>query len=295
MPASAPPTISIVTPNYNYGRFIETTLTSVLNQDYPNVEYIVIDDGSTDDSVAVIRRHEHRLAHWETRSNEGQYRAITRGFNRATGEILGWLNSDDAYLPGALSIVADVFAHFPQVDWLTTLYPLHWDERGRLVRADQSRGFSRRGFLAGEHLPTKHSFSLGYVQQESTFWRRSLWERAGGSFDPEFRRAGDFALWGQFFQHAELCGLAAPLGGFRVHGAQITSRHYTEYYAEAVNALQKYGGSVAGRWRRVAREIATRLPTALHGSLEKFNLMNRAPVVCWDLSAGKWTHEERFI
>ena len=113
MPTPDRPKISIVTPNFNYGRFLERTLTSVLGQDYPNFEYIVIDDGSTDDSVEIIRRHEARLAHWETGVNRGQYVSIGRGFERATGEIFGWLNSDDAYLPGTLSLVAEIFATFP--------------------------------------------------------------------------------------------------------------------------------------------------------------------------------------
>jgi len=295
MSANALPRISIVTPNYNYGNFIERTLTSVLNQDYPNLEYIVIDDGSTDDSVAVIRRHEHRLAHWETRPNRrGQYDAIATGFGRATGEILAWLNSDDAYLPGALSIVADVFTQFPEIDWLTTLYPMHWDEGGRLVRADQVRGFSRRGFFEGDHLPTPNSFSLGYIQQESTFWRRSLWQVAG-NFDADFPRAGDFALWAQFFHHAELCGLATPLGGFRVHGAQLTSRSYPAYYAEAVRALEKNGGAIAGGGRRLVREVATRCPVAWHAALARCHLMNRSIFVRWDLAAARWKLEERFI
>ena len=159
MPTTDCPKISIVTPNFNYGKFLERTLTSVLDQDYPNLEYLVIDDGSTDDSVEIIRRHEARIAHWETGVNRGQYVSITRGFARATGEIFGWLNSDDAYPPGALSLVAEIFATFPQIEWLTTLYPLLWDERGRLVRADQVRGFSRGGFLAGEHLPTPGAFT----------------------------------------------------------------------------------------------------------------------------------------
>ena len=288
------PKISVITPNYNYARFIAGTLESVLYQDYPHLEYIVIDDGSSDESISIIRRYESRLAHWETGPNQGQYRAIQRGMERATGEILSWLNSDDAYLPGALSIVADIFRRFPQVQWLTTLYPLHWDERGRLVRADQLRGFSRRGFLAGEHLPSPNALSLGYIQQESTFWRRSLWERSGG-FDPDFPRAGDFALWARFFEHAALCGVATPLGGFRVHPAQITSRTYAEYYAEATRVLSRYGGAMAGGWRCVAREMAMRFPIRLHPALEKCSLLNRSPVVSWELAAGEWKIEERLI
>jgi glycosyltransferase involved in cell wall biosynthesis len=295
MPAPDRPKISIVTPNFNYAKFLERTLTSVLDQDYPNFEYIVIDDGSTDESVEIIRRHEQRLAHWETGTNRGQYVSISRGFARATGEIFGWLNSDDAYLPGALSLVADIFNQFPRIEWLTTLYPLLWDERGRLVRADHVRGFSRAGFLAGEHLPTPGAYTQGYIQQESTFWRRSLWEKAGGCIDPEFRKGGDFALWAQFYRHAELVGVAAPIAGFRVHGAQLTSRVYDQYHGEAKQALEKYGGRVAGPGWRLLRELAARLPVAMHPLLVDTGLMHRSSMVRWNLAEARWEMVERFI
>ncbi len=107
MPNGSPwPKISIVTPSYNQARFLEETIRSVLLQGYPNLEYVIIDDGSTDQSVAVIRKYEPWLAYWASQENRGQSHAINQGFARATGDILGWVNSDDFYMPGALADVA---------------------------------------------------------------------------------------------------------------------------------------------------------------------------------------------
>src|SRR5271169_2586773 len=99
------PSISIITPSYNQGRFLEATLRSVLEQGYARLEYLVIDGGSTDDSVDIIRRYEHRLAYWVSERDRGQVHAINKGLERSTGEIVAFLNSDDLYLPGALAAV----------------------------------------------------------------------------------------------------------------------------------------------------------------------------------------------
>ena len=101
--------ISIITPSYNQGQYLEETIRSVRDQPYPNLEYIIMDGGSTDNSVEIIKKYESRLAHWESRPDDGQADAINKGFNMATGDILGWLNSDDYYKPGALTEVAEYF------------------------------------------------------------------------------------------------------------------------------------------------------------------------------------------
>jgi glycosyltransferase involved in cell wall biosynthesis len=108
------PKISIVTPSFNQGRFIEKTILSVIEQDYPNLEYIIIDGGSTDESVEVIKKYDQHLAYWVSEPDRGQSHAINKGFERATGEIFGWLNSDDWYHPGALKAVAEAFAANPE-------------------------------------------------------------------------------------------------------------------------------------------------------------------------------------
>lgn len=290
MPAELP-SIAIVTPSFNQAAFLEAAMLSVLDQACPTLEYFVADGGSTDGSAEIIRRHESRLAGWVSERDGGQYAAVANGFARMKGEILGWLNSDDALVPGALSVVGEIFAQFPQIDWLTTTRPLFWDARGRAVRCEALAGFSRAGFFAGEHLKKPGSFDGGFIQQESTFWRRSLWEKAGG-FDPEFPLAGDFALWARFFQHAELHGIDAPLAGFRLHDEQKTGDRFEEYLSEAETALAKYGGRRGGF---IAREIARRLPAATWPTLARLGWMHRSRIVTRDLRRGVWTIADRFI
>ena len=224
------PTISIVTPNYNYAHFLEATLRSVIDQGYPKLEYIVLDDGSTDDSVAIIRRYANDLAHWKSGPNRGQYLTLTEGLNLATGEILGWLNSDDLHAPWTLHLVGRIFAAFPKIDWISTLAPLVWDCQGLPSAVGGVSGFSRDAHLDGAYAPGVRVSgqwvtprTAGFIQQESTFWRRSLWERAGGYLSNDYGPAGDFELWGRFFEHAELVGVCAPLAGFRIQHQQQTS------------------------------------------------------------------------
>src|ERR1039458_3148368 len=110
------PRITIVTPSYNQSQFLEDTIRSVLTQNYPNVEYFVIDGGSTDGSVEIIKKYERWLTHWESVPDKGQADAILKGFARSTGDIVGWLNSDDLYLPGCLESVGTYYAEHPKTE-----------------------------------------------------------------------------------------------------------------------------------------------------------------------------------
>ncbi len=246
MSAGALPTISIVTPSYNQAPFLEDAIRSVLDQRYPNLEYVVVDGGSTDGSVEIIRRYEERLTGWLSEPDRGQYDAINKGFARTKGEIMAWLNSDDMYVPWAFSVVGEIFSRFPDIEWLTTLFMLVWDEGGRAVACLPEEGFTRRGFFRGEHLEVPGSPHRRNIQQESTFWRRSLWEKAGGRVDAGLRLAGDFDLWARFFGHTDLVGVETPLAGFRVHPGQKTASCMREYIAEAKEVLARNGGRPPG-------------------------------------------------
>lgn len=207
--------ISIVTPSYNSERFIERTILSVIGQSYSNCEYILVDGGSQDKTVSIIKKYEKKIVSWVSEPDEGQYHAIQKGLDRATGDILCWLNSDDMLLPEALSIVSSIFQQFPEVEWISTLKPGAWDANGYFMGYNLIPGFSRKAYLDGYYLPG--TLKRGhYIQQESTFWRRSLWERSGAKIPEHLDLAGDFALWSRFYNHAELYGVDYPLAGFRL-------------------------------------------------------------------------------
>ena len=289
-----PPSIAIVTPSFNQARYLEAAIVSVLAQDHPALEYVIMDGGSTDSSVEVIQRYSARLSAWVSERDDGQYAAVANGIARTRGEIVGWLNSDDAYLPWAFSVVSEIFAQFPEIEWLTTARPLFWDAHGRAVHCQAVHGYSYTAFLDGEHLPRGEGFALGYIQQESTFWRRSLWERTGG-FDPAFPLAGDLALWARFFAHAELYAVEVPLAGFREHGNQKTGHSRGAYAKEAEAALQKYGGHRSHAAWQCLRELAVRAPAACWPALASLRCVHRAKTVVFDRQAARWTIQKRFV
>lgn len=266
------PKISIVTPCLNQVAYIGKTLLSIHGQDYPNLEHVVMDGGSTDGCLDVIKRYSDRLR-WVSEPDGGQYQAIAKGFERTTGEVMAWLNSDDMYLPGALRVVGEIFRDYPEVEWITTRFPMAIDGTGAIIKVNCFPGFSWHHFLRGDNLPACGWEAMGFIQQESTFWRRGLWEKAGSDFSENMNYASDFDLWSRFFQHALLYGVDVPLGCFRRHETQKTSVAFDKYLDEAKDAWLRTGGKVppallqktrirllgacgtSPEWRRLARKI----------------------------------------
>jgi len=268
--------ISLVTASYNQAPYLENTIKSVLSQNYENLEYIIIDGGSTDGSIDIIKRYEKQLHCWVSEPDAGQYHALNKGFEKATGDILAWINSDDIYCPWTLKTVAAVFEKNPHVDWLTSLYPLIINREGVIMGMPHLPGFSREAYMEGCYLAGSDT-RLGFIQQESTFWRRSLWEAIGGAVPVEYGPAGDFALWGRFYLHAELYGFDKPLGVFRRHPHQISSdkNTYVQHASNSLTALRqeigfrpnKLRASLVRRGGPMKGFLASRLNLKYRGSL----------------------------
>lgn len=233
------PKISIVTPSYNQVEFIERTILSVLNQNYPNLEYIVIDGGSTDGTKEIIKKYEKFLYYWASEKDDGMYHAIEKGFMKATGEVLGWINSDDLYFPWTLNIVGDIFGTYSHIDWITSLNPALCDKFDVIANIDLLKGYSEMAMIENRYNKT-NSMSYPTVQQESTFWRKSLWEKSDSHFHKQYNLAADFDLWRRFFLSADLYGIKIPLGIFRRHFNQKTSLgNYNKECSEILKESRK--------------------------------------------------------
>jgi glycosyltransferase involved in cell wall biosynthesis len=283
------PRISIVTATLNQGAFIETTLRSILDQEYPGLEHIVIDGGSTDNTAAVLDAYRPHISAIVSEKDDGQYHAINKGLAMCAGEVMAWLNSDDIYEPGALRVIGEIFEKFPQIEWLTTRSPKVIDATGNVIEVGSIYGFTRSGFCHGDNLPGCGWRAVGFIQQESTFWRRSLWERAGGSLDLNYRLAADFELWARFFRHAQLYSVALPLGSFRRQPAQRSSLSSQQYLQEAKSILLQSGGRPRPRpLQRASIKICQSKQRAIRKLMLKSGLVEAAPIVVPD-AAGGWS------
>lgn len=217
------PKITVVTPTFNQAKYIEQTIKSIIDQNYPNLEYIIIDGGSSDGTVEIIQKYQDKLAYWISEQDNGLYDAINKGFNIATGDILAWLNSDDIYLPNSLFSVAEIFLNFPEVEWLQGANS-HIDEIGKIVSVFPAGYWTKFDLASGD----KRN-----IQQESTFFRKSLWERSGKPLNINSQLAGDYALWFNFFRYADLITTTAPLGCFRMRSSnQKSYNQLAEYNLE---------------------------------------------------------------
>jgi glycosyltransferase involved in cell wall biosynthesis len=252
------PTISLVTPSLNQAQFLEAALRSALNEGYAKLQYVVMDGGSTDGSCEILQKYAGRLHYWTSGVDRGNYDAINKGFLQTNGEIMGWLNADDLMVPWALDVVAEVFAAFPEVEWVTTRYPLRWDDRGRVISCRDAQGYSRRALLAGDTVPGKGMRGIWPIQQAATFWRRSLWERAGGLFDISFGAAADFELWLRFAKLADPVALGVPLGGIRKHDKRKEELKVDFYQEQAREAFEHNLCERSSSWHRWWRDLARR-------------------------------------
>ena len=204
------PRITVVTPSYNQGDFIEQTIKSVLGQGYPDLEYIVVDGGSTDGTVDILKRYDGRL-HWTSEPDRGQSHAINKGLRIATGEVFAFLNSDDLYEPGALRKVGAFFVQHPEAAWLS----------GRCRNIDEQGREIRKAITLYKNLWLRlRSYAvlqvLDYVAQPATFWRRRVIEKVG-LFDEHLSYAMDYDYSLRLGPHFRLWVLNEYLACYRTH------------------------------------------------------------------------------
>ena len=194
--------ITIVTPSLNQGRFLEQTIRSVIRQDYPHIEYIVLDGGSTDNSVEIIKKYQDKISYWVSEPDAGQADALRKGFAMAKGDILCWLNADDLFLQGACSSVADFFAKNPSTHALSAGGYLIDKEGDLLNRWPPALSLGCRATF-----DKLRFFGMGPMIQPATFWTRRAYEEVGG-IDPELEVNMDHDL---FIRLAKL----GPFGNLR--------------------------------------------------------------------------------
>jgi len=224
------PLVSIITPSFNQARFLEATIQSVLSQDYPRLEYIIVDGGSNDGSLNIIQKYAPRLAGWVSEPDRGQTDAINKGFARARGEILAWLNSDDTYQPGAVSAAVKFLQEHPQVG-LVYGDANYIDETGRVIgkfpAAQTDLRRLRRGYV---HIP-----------QQAAFFRADLW-RAVGPLDVSFYFAMDYDLWVRIAKRAAVRYVPQTWANFRIHASGKTLAADERCWPEMLRIHYRDGG-----------------------------------------------------
>jgi glycosyltransferase involved in cell wall biosynthesis len=225
------PVVSIVTPSFNQARFLESTIRSVLQQGYPNIEYILVDGGSTDGSVDIIHRYADRFAWWVSEKDGGQTDAINKGFARAKGDILAWLNSDDTYEPNAIAEAVESLRARPEVGLVygdANFIDENGGIIGRFPAAQTDYRRLRQGYV---HIP-----------QQASFWRADLWKQVG-PLDPSFYFAMDYDLWVRLTAHAPVQYLPRLWANFRLHDQGKTIAADARCWPEMLRVHYRDGGS----------------------------------------------------
>jgi len=216
--------VSIITPSYNQAPFLEQTIQSVLDQDYPHIEYIVVDGGSTDNSAEIIKTYADRLAYWISERDSGQSEAINKGFARANGEIVAWLNSDDYYMRNTISVVVRCFEQNPDA---VMLYGdmLAVDEEGQTINVLKYKQLSLEDLLC---------FQI--IGQPSVFFRHSALNKTG-LLDPSFHFMLDHHLWIRLAEQGRILHIPQVWSAARYHPQAKNRARAAEFGREAFRVL----------------------------------------------------------
>lgn len=228
---SGTPLVTVVTPSRNQGAYLEEAIQSVLSQDYPRVEYIIVDGASNDETLSIIHKYQDRLAWWVSEEDRGQTDAINKGFSHARGEIFAWLNSDDSYLPGAISAAVRAFVSCPDCGLVygkANYVDVDGNSIGSFPSAQTSLGLLRQGYV---HIP-----------QQAAFFQARLWGEAG-PLDPSLYFAMDYELWLGIAQRARIKFVPQVWANFRLHDDAKTIAADERCWPEMLRIHYRNGGS----------------------------------------------------
>lgn len=225
--------ISVITPSFNQGHFIKETIDSVLNSNYDDIEYIVMDGGSTDDTVDILKSYGDRII-WKSEKDNGQTDAINKGMNLATGDILCFLNSDDYYMADTISYVMDYFKNNNDAMWLSGDYKIV-DENG-----EEIQGFVKKYKNLLKSFPNKMTLKVAnYIIQPSTFWRKEVYKTIG-PFDEKLNYVMDYDYWLRTIKKYPLYLTKKKLCSFRIHGQSKGGFDFSKQFDEELKICKKY-------------------------------------------------------
>lgn len=225
------PKISVITPSFNQGNFLEKTIQSVVDQDYDNLEYIIIDGGSTDGSVDIIKKYKSKIAYWVSEKDKGQSHAINKGFAIATGDIIGWINSDDVYYSGAIIQSAEIFNKKPDVDIIFGNYDFI-DENDELIKHRKEIPFGYNIYLW-----TKNCYHANCAG----FYRKKCFDIAGGLRE-DLHYTMDYELYLRFSKHGfKFHQVNKFWGAYRFHSSSKSIASFHNMPIEAQKVFDEYG------------------------------------------------------
>jgi glycosyltransferase involved in cell wall biosynthesis len=242
-PIKTLPTISVVIPSYNQGQFIEQAITSILGQFYPNLELIIMDGDSTDNTATVIEKYKNSISIYVSEPDRGQAHAINKGFKLATGEILAWLNSDDMYLPGTMFKIASLFAAPEEPKFVY----------GRCITLNEAAKTSR--LRIPESFNQERLRYYDFIDQPSSFWSRTLWDRVG-----EINETYDYVLdWDWYIRASMLCPftlITDCLSIYRIHPSHKTATGKEKRAKEVLDIVRRYASN---DWIEIYRQAYEKL------------------------------------
>ena len=274
--------ISIVVPCYNMEAYIEETLLSIINQKYYNLELIVVDGGSTDNTLSIIAKYEQFICLLISEKDDGQYYAINKGLSLATGDVLAWLNADDVYFPWTFDHVSNFFLNHSEVSWISGATSV-MNEKGLINGLNNSIISKPTKFIENGWF---QSNLYGYLQQEGMFWRKELWDNSGG-LNEDYKLAGDFDLWTRFVKFSDVVSFGLPLASFRKRQSSRSSEMKDEYENEVaticselkkVNRIIRFLGKYSFKSNLLVRKL-----TLSKSSIYYFSPLNK-----------KWTLKEKY-